>query len=151
MASFVAKYTDQIFVDKTDLICEIMSKVVPIRKHQLPVARQEAIGFVMWLLELEQQRPPQMTRCRLAIGLAVFSAAGGSWVFCDYLPPELRRISKVYNKLAHALSGSGAYENQIRELLQIYDDYLNFPSVRAGFTAASFRSTCRRRNISAPL
>jgi hypothetical protein len=135
MAQFVTKFASEIFVDETDLITLIMATVVEITKKRFPAARQEAVGFILWLLDIEQKTRPEMTRCHLALEDAVIGLCFETSLckpFWEWLPPpESKRVSEVYGKLVAAVNCSGMYENQIRDLLELYKEFKDFPSVRA--------------------
>jgi hypothetical protein len=93
-----------------------------------------------------------MTRCRLAIEYAVCTTyfATGSFVpFWDVLPSALKHVSDVYDKLKAGMSTSPLYENQVRALLRLYEEFKNFPSIRALIYFKIVEVNAKNRDFSA--
>jgi hypothetical protein len=139
IAFFVRKFIDQVFKEQTTLVIEILKPVVTLTSRKLLAARAEAVGFILWLLDKEAAVRPDMTRCALAIEYAVCRSAMGAGEPCipfwSYLPEKVGRVATAYDSLLKAKSAAGAYENQIQELLRVYNDFKNFPSIRASIYA----------------
>jgi hypothetical protein len=116
MARFAHAYRSQIFVEETGLVSLIVTSVVAIATRACPLARSQAIGLILWLLDRKREFRPQLTRCLLATEYAVcttdFVTGSGCW---DFLPPELARVAVADEKLVKALSNSGLYEDQVSE------------------------------------
>jgi hypothetical protein len=133
LAFFVGKYIDQVFREQTSLISEVLTTVVSVTTRRFLRARSEAIGFIQWLLAREREVRPLMTRCRLAIEFAVCNAyfsSGPCIPFWKHLPPELARVADVYERLVRAMNVQRP-ETRVRELLRLYADFKDFPSIRA--------------------
>jgi hypothetical protein len=134
MAHFVNEFRNEIFLEKTNLIIELLTHVVAITEHK-SIARSEAIGFIMWILDQEKRIRPSMTRCRLAIEYAVCTAcfSTGASPFWEFLPSELsREVAGFYERLLKGMNSDKTvlYENQVRELLKLHNEFKNFPSIR---------------------
>jgi hypothetical protein len=116
MAYFVTLDVHQIFTEKTDLVINLMSTVVAITKRRFPEARSEAVGFILWLLDLERKIRPAMTRCLLALRYAAFNSVfttGSCKPFWDHRPREFSTLPVIYNLLIDAIHREGMHQHQL--------------------------------------
>ncbi|OHS94906.1 hypothetical protein TRFO_10856 [Tritrichomonas foetus] len=134
IAFFITRYPNLIFNEKTTLINQLMSAIVPLTQRKLHNARVGAIGFIMWLMELENEIRSDSSRCSLALQYATCEAffSNENFIsFYDQLPTLSDDVKKLYKKLRSAAEPT-VHEQKIQALLDIASkDYKNFPAIRA--------------------
>lgn len=135
MAQFVTKYEKMIFESQTNLIVNIVNDVMNITQRKMIESRNEAIGFLLWLMNLEAKRRVNRARCDIALQFSVcnvfFEKRDNFITFWQYLPPGVEKAGILFDKLNAAMKISDLYENQLIALLKIYEEFQNFPSIRA--------------------
>lgn len=134
LGRFVVRFTKEIFKDKTVLINVLMTTVVQLTQRKLYTARTQSIGFILWLIDQEKSVRTSYTRSNLALQFAVCNAlfvSSSIIPFFEFLPDGFTEVKDLYNKLLAGLDKSVLYENRIGQLLNLYNDFKNFPSIRA--------------------
>ena len=135
MAMFVSKYEKMIFESQTSIIVHIINDVINITQRKMIDSRNEAIGFLLWLMKLEAKRRVNRARCDIALQFSIcnvfFEKRDNFITFWQYLPPGVEKAGILFNKLDKAMKVSDLYENQLIALLDIYEEFKDFPSIRA--------------------
>ncbi|OHT06927.1 hypothetical protein TRFO_24978 [Tritrichomonas foetus] len=151
IAFFVNQFYDSIFKNKTTLITQIISAVVPLTQRKLLAPRIDAIGFILWMIEKEAKVRKNCDRCNIslqyAICLEIFK--DNNFVsFFNLLPKQFSDVSKLYTTLSEALGGESFAEVEVRKLLSIYEQFKNFPSIRAEIYSKIVSINKNNQNIS---
>jgi hypothetical protein len=140
IAFFVNQFVNEIFVRKTALATVIMTPVIQFTNLKSLSARNDAIGFIQWIVDKEWHalgcptKGDRTPRCQYAIEYAVstnyLGTADGNR-FWESLPPELRAVTAIYERWESAVNESVPYEDKVSALLGLYDQFTNVPAIRA--------------------
>jgi len=133
LAFVIKKFSDIIFVQKTDHILSILDAVLPLTQRKLYEARICSIGFINWICQYELTFHRKAFSCFLCLNISicrVFFEVNGFIRFTQYLPEGLSPIDQVIKVLEQAKNESCFYQAKIDNLMNVHRLYKNFPSIR---------------------
>ena len=134
LSTFIKVFVDSVFLKETGLVNQLFTSIIPLTQRKLYSVRMESIGFILWLMEKEKVYRKNMSRCNLALQYAVCNSVFDlnqiiCYPFWEYLPAGGSDIQVLYESLIGSISGS-LIEKKITALLDLYQLYRNFPSIR---------------------
>ncbi|OHT17707.1 hypothetical protein TRFO_01023 [Tritrichomonas foetus] len=150
MADYVKLYSELIFEMKTPIIKKIITPILRITQRKLLASRMGSIGFILYLIEEEKAFHSNYNRCDLSIQFAMCKALlllnRDFFNFWNYLPPEFGKLKDIHDKFRSALTDHNV-RRKMAALLKIYNDFKNFPNIRAIIYSRIFLFNVSTKNL----
>ena len=134
LSFIVEKFFKEVFIEKTNHVNYILNSIVTITQRKLWDAKVSAIGFICWMIDLENKVNSNTERSLIALQLAfcnAFFTIKSFTSFIKFLPNEFSKSDQIISLLQNAVDNSSIYFIQIKKLLEVYQFYKHFPAIRA--------------------
>ncbi|KAH0794363.1 dedicator of cytokinesis protein 9-like [Histomonas meleagridis] len=109
-----------------------INAIFPMTQMKLLQSRVGSVSLLNWLINTETKINKSCSRCEISFQLSLCETIFKNSGFIPFWSPDYPvKLSNIYNNISKSLCNQITYERTVEDLLKLYQEFQNFPSIRA--------------------